>query len=582
MNKFFFLLLLPILSFSQSFKEAIEFYPDGAVFLEVTKNVDLEITKKTYYTQNGEVVLSEKFDPETGLRNGEFTQGKYTGSYNQGVLNCDKCIAKVKPQDFDHKNFMLGKFTNGKPVGKIESFRFERNSKPYNQKLRDVVKEIGDLYVRLIYDWSFNGSYYTYINNVELNYNSLGALDGYQHINTFQSLVYVNGVLQGIFSLNEKNRTMIKDSVWRSSKIWKIDNKYTRNQGFLKDFYWNPFDRPNKYSINGQLDENDRYRSNWKFFGEFGAVDLEDEDYRPSLAIENYKSGGVLSNGIFYKYGRKKEDPSVTSWITKNEILSAGNPETQGYQLIRYPEYKYWKEKGFDLQELTNSGNGETEGWYLMSDMIIFDFINQINDPNSTISDVWIKSDQYYKNEDAGLKKATYIPISRIFTKKIKDTISYSPYKSEAFLTDDGVTLKPFNESFKSTPGRIENIKDVELTSIMDYFSIDTYIKASKNNYPYSGTVDYNWQRDFGSGVGGGGDYGFIYYLMGKYICAIDCYEGQGVSLIDIDGQIVASYFGGQLNTNGAVNKGIVDWLDSIKDKLSPLQLEFLNKLKSI
>ena len=75
-----------------------------------------------------------------------------------------------------------------------------------------------------------------------------------------------------------------------------------------------------------------------------------------------------------------------------------------------------------------------------------------------------------------------------------------------------------FTDSFKSTPGKIENIKDVELTSIMDYFSIDTYIKASKNNYPYSGTVDYYWQRDYGSGVGDGGDYGFIYYLMGKYI----------------------------------------------------------------
>ena len=121
----------------------------------------------------------------------------------------------------------------------------------------------------------------------------------------------------------------------------KIDIKYTRNQGFLKDFYWNPFDRPNKYSINGQLDENDRYRSNWMFFGEYKMVNLEDEDFRPSLAIENYKSGGVLSNGVFYKYGRKEEDPSVTSWYTKNEILSSANPETQGYQLIRYPEYEY-------------------------------------------------------------------------------------------------------------------------------------------------------------------------------------------------------------------------------------------------
>ena len=93
MKKSIFFVLFPILSFSQSFKEAIEFYPDGAVFLEVTKNVDLEITKKTYYTQNGEVVLSEKFDPETGLRNGEFTQGKYTGSYNQVGFNKRQIIA---------------------------------------------------------------------------------------------------------------------------------------------------------------------------------------------------------------------------------------------------------------------------------------------------------------------------------------------------------------------------------------------------------------------------------------------------------------------------------------------------------
>ena len=41
-----------------------------------------------------------------------------------------------------------------------------------------------------------------------------------------------------ILVLNEENKSIAKDSINRDQKIWKIDNKYYKNNGFIGPLYW--------------------------------------------------------------------------------------------------------------------------------------------------------------------------------------------------------------------------------------------------------------------------------------------------------------------------------------------------------
>ena len=46
MNKFILLLLFPVLSFSQTLSEDLEFYDNGKTRVKVYKNMDLEMVKR--------------------------------------------------------------------------------------------------------------------------------------------------------------------------------------------------------------------------------------------------------------------------------------------------------------------------------------------------------------------------------------------------------------------------------------------------------------------------------------------------------------------------------------------------------
>ena len=83
MNKFILLLLFPVLSFSQTLSEDLEFYDNGKTRVKVYKNMDLEMVKRNIYAASGKLISSYNYDPKTGLKDGEFIDGPNKGLFNK-------------------------------------------------------------------------------------------------------------------------------------------------------------------------------------------------------------------------------------------------------------------------------------------------------------------------------------------------------------------------------------------------------------------------------------------------------------------------------------------------------------------
>lgn len=241
------ILFLPLFVFSQDFlKEEDSFYDNGQAENVTYKNFDLEIFKKETYSPSGKILSSYNYDPKTGKRDGDFFDLDNKGYYKQGVLNCDKyTIALEGDVSGGTGKFWSGKIKDGRPVGKVVVYSIKEKTEVADTKLDPEMSYYASLDAgrRInLYRAVYRSLGFETKTLSELNYNNKGSLEGEQKLNSLIYLYYNSGKLDGIIVKNENNLNKAKDSVFRNNKLWKVDNKFTKNVGSFPVIVFSEFD----------------------------------------------------------------------------------------------------------------------------------------------------------------------------------------------------------------------------------------------------------------------------------------------------------------------------------------------------
>ena len=214
---------------------------------EVTlKNEDLEVIGYRVLNPVGTILYQLMANPEKGII--DVTKGPVKAVIGKG-LTCAACewTPQAPDSESNYVEFITsfnGKFHEGRPVGPVRVFRV---SEPYRSSSAPSAEAWVDELspgLRMQMSSFLAPSRYTRELKMTLNYNQKGNLEGAQKINPLTSLFFKDGVLMGFMVRNESNPSIVKDSVFREAKIWKINNQYQRNTAFLKTLEWNEFDAP--------------------------------------------------------------------------------------------------------------------------------------------------------------------------------------------------------------------------------------------------------------------------------------------------------------------------------------------------
>ena len=299
------LLFFTISLSGQTFKEIGEFHDNGKKKTETIKNDELEIIRINAYDINEELIEYTNFDPKSGIKEGEFMYGSNKGFFKNGELNCDYCVVMI-PKSRNNVIYKGG-FRNGKPVGLIDVYKVYENRNldrydPYINFLQDQKID-----KRIFYS-SFKGiPMFEEEKLFTLNFDDNGNLNGEQKIMDEITFYYKNGLLNKILTINSKKNPIYKDSISRENKIWKINNKYIKNNGWIY-FYFNEFKLDRRFILNSvekvESDESTRMQSDLMFFGD------ENTQYSsglPLVGIEFYGYGDLMENGLYEKITSKRD-----------------------------------------------------------------------------------------------------------------------------------------------------------------------------------------------------------------------------------------------------------------------------------
>lgn len=227
------------LSFSQTFEEVLSFHNNGKPNVVVIKNNNLQKIKLTEYDENGTLITEYNYNPDTGVKNGDFLYKNTKGQYENGVLNCSFCTISYGYFDFK------GQFRNGRPTGKISIWEdFSR-------------------YEELVF---------------ELNYNETGKLEGVVELNDLEELFFKNGVIYGLIRYEDISKKYTRDSIFINHDTWKVNKVYQKRWG-LPLFYYSEFDNPE--------------------YVDYEIIDFENLQYHHLNNLWNTMNNIIDSNGVY-------------------------------------------------------------------------------------------------------------------------------------------------------------------------------------------------------------------------------------------------------------------------------------------
>jgi len=417
MNKFILLLLFPVLSFSQTLSEDLEFYDNGKTRVKVYKNMDLEMVKRNIYAASGKLISSYNYDPKTGLKDGEFIDGPNKGFFKQGEINCNDCTIALK-----YGVTFKGNFKNGRPVGTIEVSEYNEKVSYSEDPTTSYLLSVE--YNRpIVYYESYGTGIYELQRRVKLNYNENGFLEGKQNINDLTTLTFQNGVMTEIIVLNKENKSIAKDSINRDQKIWKIDNQYYKNDGFISPFNWteaNPFEieniRANKVQLKEYVTDCESWSCgsiyDWAYFGSpVSVAGIK----MPPVGIDYFSPGPLDESGLYISYDNGY---GQTNDSFKREldylILSLATNYAKGEARSGSLSPSEIRDKG--LNPL--NGDYDVEGFLYSWEDFKSIIIGAINSNRFLISDISFNTAEIYGNlpeealKRAGLSKNYYMSYS--------------------------------------------------------------------------------------------------------------------------------------------------------------------------
>lgn len=269
--RFLVLIFIPTTLSGQNFlKEIVEYHDNGSPKIIEFKNDDLQIVKKEIYSNTKELESFYNYNPNTGNLNGDFKEtlikGKNLeyeneGKYSEGILNC-----KFYHQLFG-SHIVKGEFQNGNPVGEHKIYKLQDGtitqydkagsvalSNTMNQKINYFVNASTNIW-KETYTHSLNFTDNGLLNgkisysdtSLKFLYDYVGINDEYKsdNINTNGDIYFTDGIITGIKVKSHENLKITRDSIFKGSKLFKINNKFVKSPlDFIVkyDYFKKPYD----------------------------------------------------------------------------------------------------------------------------------------------------------------------------------------------------------------------------------------------------------------------------------------------------------------------------------------------------
>lgn len=345
---YFLAAVCPSLAQPKVFTENISFYNNGKPKEVSLKNEDLEVIGYRVLNPIGTVLYQLMANSQTG--NIDVTKGPVKAIVGFG-LTCTSCEWTPVEPTSDYVEYITsfnGKFNEGRPVGPVKVYKV---SEPYRSQAAPAEAWISELSpgLRMQFSSFLATTRYTRDLKMTLYYNAKGNLEGPQKINPLTSLHFKDGVLMGFVVRNESNPAIVRDSLFRESKIWKVNNRYQRNAGFLSKLEWNEFDKPWEFEFEPvDLSQNYSYDNSpyndFVFFGSEAST-LPEALSEAALNV-GYVYGGNWKDANYVKFrmyangtnGTWHYRRSESSFVYEHQVGYSGEEFDEGGPLVQLLE----------------------------------------------------------------------------------------------------------------------------------------------------------------------------------------------------------------------------------------------------
>lgn len=232
-------------------KEISRTFDNGQpMFIDYLETDNLKKVKTELYNEQGEIIFSMQFNPDSGLPDGEFHDLINKGSFSNGVLNCKNCMLveantpSVYTYNYNKQKTLItkGDVVNGRLVGEVKRYAISEDT--YRQvdweSTRKYVAAGANVGFRDVKTYRTGNFKETLIDTKY--YNENGVLDGIVYLDytdgKYPNEVRVrgklnvkNGIIKSLVSYDSKG--LQRDSLSNEQEIWKIDYKFIKSEDFV-------------------------------------------------------------------------------------------------------------------------------------------------------------------------------------------------------------------------------------------------------------------------------------------------------------------------------------------------------------
>ena len=335
MKKLIILFLINICAFQlnsqDTLKEITKTFENGQpMFIDYLEIEDLKKVKTEIFNETGTLIFSVQYNKNTGKYDGDFYDLINKGYFKDGVLNCNNCmlVEANKPSVFtynhDRQNTLVtkGNVVDGRLTGKVERYTLTEGTyarTDWESTRKYVAAGAGSGFRDVK---TYRTGQFTKYQLPTYNYNSNGVLDGevistYGNRNTEihrQKLNFENGIVKSMVTYDKNN--LIIDSLFNENRIWKINKRFVKNDGFLV-FSGLPENASEDY-INLNFFRSKELISTWERFEGGNGYKFED---RFSASDNN----GIIALGGSHTYSW--EEYISRNIYTRGETIETGGPK---------------------------------------------------------------------------------------------------------------------------------------------------------------------------------------------------------------------------------------------------------------
>ena len=399
-------------------KEITKTFENGKpMFIDYLEMEDLKKVKTEIFNESGTLIFSVQFNKDTGKYDGEFYDLINKGYFKDGVLNCNNCMLveankpSVYTYNHDRQNTLVtkGNVVNGRLTGKVERYTLHEGSYSKvdwesTRKYVDAGAGSGFRDVKTYRTGQFNKTQLP-----TFNYNSNGVLDGEQVFEykygemRRQKLNFENGIVKSRVTYDSNN--LIIDSLFNENKIWKINKKFVKNDGFLV------FSGLSKYSNAG--------------FEGYSVEFINLNYYRSKELISDWERNEASDGDKFEDYYGATDN---------NGIIPLGGSHVFSWE-------EFLSRNVYDREKTIKTGGPklglDANGLYSISlkgmfDNIIYYDLEQTNSYNSG------KSDFYYA-DNSSRKKNLLVLIYNYLINRMDDNLSQKFYSYDYAETNNSL-----------------------------------------------------------------------------------------------------------------------------------------------